>query len=714
MKKVEIFPFLILIAIVSSVSDLPAFSSISRSIETAQADNLVIGVSEAQVGVEADGTVTFGGNYSNVAKITISHDPDSAGSVWQIFDAEKFKTIGETQEVLYVRFMTDKNVVSDTVVYAPILNEGDIVKTPDNPDVYIIKYKNGKQYKRLILSPSVFDSYGHLKWENLKITISEQLDAYNTSNLVQVAGDKFVYLLAPYGDEGEKTVLDTGAAYDYDSVYEINAVDRDSYNSVASSCSGLNTQSCVIAHGIGSQLRVCRKGTWSAWGNCTAVTCNSGYEISGNACVASADTSRPDVTAFVIPATSSSLVVPVSSFSALDNVGVTGYLLTTASSAPAASATGWTASAPSSYTFDSEGSKTLYAWAKDAAGNVSASLSDSVVITLPDTVAPIISSVSSSATSTSATIHWTTDESATSVVDYGTTASYGTTTSSASRVTSHSVTLTGLAASTLYHYRISSADAASNTAASADYTFTTSAASGYITGPMQASAKAVFLHHSTGGIVWDSGVASNISSYNNSHGTSYNVTDLIFPKASPYGWNNYPYDYWNIWVNHAGSSAYLEEPTLEMLTKAYDVIIWKHCYPVSSVLADTGSPNVASSTKRLENYKLQYQALKQKMHEFPNKRFIVWTGAALVESATVPESAAWAREFANWVTGTWDEPNDNIFIWDFRQLETEGGLYLLPEHAYSASNSHPSYAFGEEVAPIFANRIIEVIEGRDE
>lgn len=231
---------------------------------------------------------------------------------------------------------------------------------------------------------------------------------------------------------------------------------------------------------------------------------------------------------------------------------------------------------------------------------------------------------------------------------------------------------------------------------------------------MQASAKAVFLHHSTGGIVWDSGVASNISSYNNSHGTSYNVTDLIFPKASPYGWNNYPYDYWNIWVNHAGSSAYLEEPTLEMLTKAYDVIIWKHCYPVSSVLADTGSPNVASSTKRLENYKLQYQALKQKMHEFPNKRFIVWTGAALVESATVPESAAWAREFANWVTGTWDEPNDNIFIWDFRQLETEGGLYLLPEHAYSASNSHPSYAFGEEVAPIFANRIIEVIEGRDE
>jgi hypothetical protein len=46
----------------------------------------------------------------------------------------------------------------------------------------------------------------------------------------------------------------------------------------------------------------------------------------------------------------------------------------------------------------------------------------------------------------------------------------------ASGVTSHSVNLTGLASGTLYHYRVVSVDAANNSAASTNATFTTSAA----------------------------------------------------------------------------------------------------------------------------------------------------------------------------------------------------------------------------------------------
>ena len=45
-------------------------------------------------------------------------------------------------------------------------------------------------------------------------------------------------------------------------------------------------------------------------------------------------------------------------------------------------------------------------------------------------------------------------------------------------VTSHSVGLTGLTASRLYHYRVKSKDAAGNLAVSSDFTFTTSAGSG--------------------------------------------------------------------------------------------------------------------------------------------------------------------------------------------------------------------------------------------
>ena len=90
-----------------------------------------------------------------------------------------------------------------------------------------------------------------------------------------------------------------------------------------------------------------------------------------------------------------------------------------------------------------------------------------------DSTAPVISAIASSTTATTATITWTTNENATSTVDYGLTASYGTASSSAAFVTSHSITLTGLTSGTLYHFRVSSGDNSYNQALSSDYTFTT-------------------------------------------------------------------------------------------------------------------------------------------------------------------------------------------------------------------------------------------------
>ncbi|MEN9913003.1 MAG: hypothetical protein RLY66_411 [Candidatus Parcubacteria bacterium] len=98
--------------------------------------------------------------------------------------------------------------------------------------------------------------------------------------------------------------------------------------------------------------------------------------------IPTSDTTAPVVSVFTIPSTSSSLTVPITTLTATDAVGVTGYLITESSSAPTASATGWTSAAPTTYTFASAGSKTLYAWAKDAAGNVSTSKSASVTVTI--------------------------------------------------------------------------------------------------------------------------------------------------------------------------------------------------------------------------------------------------------------------------------------------------------------------------------------------
>ncbi|OGS21471.1 MAG: hypothetical protein A2252_07075 [Elusimicrobia bacterium RIFOXYA2_FULL_39_19] len=222
----------------------------------------------------------------------------------------------------------------------------------------------------------------------------------------------------------------------------------------------------------------------------------------------------------------------------------------------------------------------------------------------------------------------------------------------------------------------------------------------------------IFLHHSTGNVIWKGGVPEWFASYNASNKTDIKITEQAFPKKVPYGWKNYPYDYWKIWVKNAGNMPYLEEPTLEMLTKEYDVIIFKHCFPVTDVEADTGTPDITSNEMTLENFKLQYNALKQKLHQFPGTTFILWTGPAQVKNETNEENAKRAKIFFDWVKNTWNENNDNIYLWDFYELETERGLYLKEEYAAASDDSHPNELFAKKACPLFCQRIIDVISGK--
>jgi hypothetical protein len=91
-----------------------------------------------------------------------------------------------------------------------------------------------------------------------------------------------------------------------------------------------------------------------------------------------------------------------------------------------------------------------------------------------DTTPPVIKNVStSSETETSAVITWTTNEPASSDVEYGKETDYGLTTSSAELTTDHSLTLSDLAPNTAYHFRVTSSDKAGNQASSADNIFVT-------------------------------------------------------------------------------------------------------------------------------------------------------------------------------------------------------------------------------------------------
>jgi hypothetical protein len=245
----------------------------------------------------------------------------------------------------------------------------------------------------------------------------------------------------------------------------------------------------------------------------------------------------------------------------------------------------------------------------------------------------------------------------------------------------------------------------------------------------------IFLHHSTGQNIWDgnrstflSSATSKISTrlswklkkrshlpllfdnFNQQYNKKYIIKDLIFPKEAPYGWHNYPFDYYNIWVKNAGMKIFMQEPTLEILTKDYNVIILKHCFPVSNIQVDRDSSDINSDYKSLANYKLQYIALREKFLQYPDTKFIVFTGAAQIKSNISEEEAIRAKEFFNWVVNEWDLPDDNIYIWDFFQLQTDGDIYFNGNNAFSLTDSHPNDNFSGYASDLLFNRIIDVIE----
>jgi hypothetical protein len=154
-----------------------------------------------------------------------------------------------------------------------------------------------------------------------------------------------------------------------------------------------------------------------------------------------------------------------------------------------------------------DGSYTLIAVARDAAGNYATSSAVAVTVSnvVPDTTPPSLSSIASSTTDTTATITWNTlGETSTSTVRYGTTSSYGSATSSSNFVNNHSISISSLSPSTAYHFQVSSADASGNVSTSSDLVFTTTAdttppvlSSGSPSGALAAGTSATTLQVST-------------------------------------------------------------------------------------------------------------------------------------------------------------------------------------------------------------------------
>jgi len=187
--------------------------------------------------------------------------------------------------------------------------------------------------------------------------------------------------------------------------------------------------------------------------------------------VTPADTIVPVVRTFSVAGSASALdgaptvTVPVSSLTADDNVAVTGYLITETSGKPSLTDGGWTSIAATSFAIGSgAGAHTLYAWAKDGAGNLSNPYAATVVVTPKDTIAPVILSgpTVTSISDTTAVVEWQTNEPSMGGANVGQAPSPTTGTTETGYTTSHSMTLANLSADATYFVNVYAMDLSGN------------------------------------------------------------------------------------------------------------------------------------------------------------------------------------------------------------------------------------------------------------
>ncbi len=150
--------------------------------------------------------------------------------------------------------------------------------------------------------------------------------------------------------------------------------------------------------------------TFAGWdtspaGTTVVYTDQQSYAFTANADLYAVwtDAAAPKVDSFAATSPINSLNIPITAFTATDNVGVTGYKITTTATPPAAGAAGWSATSPTTFAVASSGTYTLYPWAKDAAGNVSAVFGTprSVIV---DITKPIVTSFTATSPSASLSI----------------------------------------------------------------------------------------------------------------------------------------------------------------------------------------------------------------------------------------------------------------------------------------------------------------------
>jgi uncharacterized protein (TIGR03790 family) len=257
-----------------------------------------------------------------------------------------------------------------------------------------------------------------------------------------------------------------------------NATDNVGVSAVQFKVDGVNLGAPVTGTGPSYSVSWNTAGVSNGPHTLSAVASDAAGNAATSSISVTMDTTPPTVSV-TAPANGATVGGTVAvSANATDSVGITGVQF----QLDGANLGGVMAGVGPSYSYSwntagvANGWHTVAAVASDAAGNTATS---SVSIMIGNVIAaPVISGVTAGAvTFSGATITWTTDQASSSQVAYGTTSSYGSLSAlNQALVTSHSVTLTGLTASTTYYYQLQSQGAQGGLATLGGFTFVTAAA----------------------------------------------------------------------------------------------------------------------------------------------------------------------------------------------------------------------------------------------
>jgi hypothetical protein len=122
----------------------------------------------------------------------------------------------------------------------------------------------------------------------------------------------------------------------------------------------------------------------------------------------------------------------------------------------------------------------------------------------------------------------------------------------------------------------------------------------------------------------------------------------------------------------------------------YDIVAFKSCFPASNICSDG----------MLNDYRRYYNTIRSITRQHPDVLFIPFTTPPLVPNETEPHCARRARQFANWLTGAYDDER-NLAAYDLFGILAGDDNYLHQQYRSDPWDSHPNSVANRAVAEDF-------------